>query len=166
MCEKFVLKSDEICIKSIDCFVRQIGYSIIILLIHKQETLFPFLESFSIYFSLKFFIIQVFYFLGRIHLNLISEAVVNYIIFLISFSACSYVAYKKDTGFCVLILSPAAFMHTFIILGVFWWILLASIMYKIMPSVNRDTSFSYFLVVFFLPPLCILFLQKRLKNLL
>lgn len=139
-------------------FVRKTGYLIIILLIHKQETLFQFLKSFSIYFSLKVFIVQVFYFLGRIHSNLIPEAVVNCIIFLISFSARLYVVYEKDTGFCALILSPAVFMHTFIILEVFWWILLASITYKIVPSVNRDTSFSSLLIVFFLPPLCILFL--------
>lgn len=111
------------------------GCTILILLIHKQERFSILLYHLQFTFHLKFSF-QVFYFLSKIHSKIIFEAIVNGMIFLISFSACLYLVYKKDTGYCGFILSLAALMLTLIILGVFLWILLASFMYIIMPSIR------------------------------
>lgn len=110
------------------------GCTILILLIHKQERFSIFLYHLQFTFHLKFSL-QVFYFLSKIHSKIIFEAIVNGMIFLISFSACLYLVYK-NTGYCGFILSLAALMLTLIILGVFSWILLASFMYRIMPSIR------------------------------
>jgi hypothetical protein len=75
-----------------------------------------------------------------VYSHVYSEAILSGIVFLISFSACSSLVYRKATDFCMLILYLANLSKVFIrsrnflveSLGCYY-------KYKIISSANRDT---------------------------
>jgi hypothetical protein len=72
------------------------------------------------------------------------EVIVNGIVSLISFSICSFLVYRKDAGFYILILYPITLSNKFMISKKFVVEFLGSFRYSIITSANKDNSTSYF----------------------
>jgi hypothetical protein len=76
---------------------------------------------------------------------------VNGIVFLISFSTCSLLVYRKSTDFCMLILHPVNLPKVFIRSKGFLMKSLRSFKYRIISLTNRGNLSSFF-------PICIHFI--------
>ena len=80
---------------------------------------------------------------------ILSDAILNGIIFLISFLVSSLLVYRNATDFHVLILYPATLLNSFISSNRFFVESLGFSTYKIMSSANID-NFTYFFPVLML----------------
>jgi hypothetical protein len=81
-------------------------------------------------------------------LGIFFEAIVNRIIFLYYFLVCSFLVYRKVTGFWKLILYPAICWSYLWCLGVFLVEFFQSFRYKIMSSANRNCLTSQICIPF------------------
>jgi hypothetical protein len=98
---------------------------------------------------------------------IIFEAIVNGIISLISFSVCSFLAYKKATDFYMSILYPATLLNEFMISYSLLVEFLESLRYKVMSSANRDSLNSSFpIYIPFISCSCLIALARNSKTIL
>ena len=91
-------------------------------------------------------------------------AVVNGIVFLISFLDWSLLVKRNTTNFCVLILYPETLLKLFLVVTLFFLGFLVFSTYQIMSSVNRDNFTSSFPVSFFMSKLLWLELPHLLNS--
>jgi hypothetical protein len=88
-------------------------FMILILSAHEHGGVFPSSDVFFNFFlqSFNIFIVLVFHLLSEVYVYAFFEAIVNRIAFLISFSDCLLLGYRKHTDFSMLILYLAMFLE-------------------------------------------------------
>jgi hypothetical protein len=75
---------------------------------------------------------------------IVIEAIVNGIVFLISFSACALLVYRNAIDFCMLVLCPATLPKEFMISNSFLVNFWGSLRYRFMLYANKDSLTSSF----------------------